>query len=113
FLTVVQKLKASGVTPIALAGKDKWPGHFYWAYLAIRVGGLDALKQAAVDGSFDAPSFVTAGQHLKELVDLQPFQKGFLGAEYGAPDGQAATVANGKAAIELMGQWAPSVEASA
>ncbi|MFD6986617.1 extracellular solute-binding protein, partial [Streptomyces sp. NPDC059956] len=25
----VKKLKAAGVTPIALAGKEKWPGHYY------------------------------------------------------------------------------------
>lgn len=30
FLTVVQKLKAAGITPIALGEKDEWPGAFYW-----------------------------------------------------------------------------------
>jgi len=112
-LTVVQKIKGAGVTPIALGGKDKWPGHFYWAYLAMRVAGLDALKQAAVDKSFDNPDFVAAGERLKELVDLQPFQKGFLAATYDQPDGQAATMGNGRAAMELMGQWAPAVQGSA
>jgi len=111
-LETVNKLKASNVVPIALAGKDKWPGHFYWAYLAVRVAGLDALKQAAVDNDFNKPDFVTAGAKLKELVDLKPFQNGFLAAEYGSPDGQAAAVGNGMAAMELMGQWAPAVEAS-
>ena len=32
-------------------------------------------------------------------VDLQPFQKGFLGASYDTPDGQAATMGNGLAAM--------------
>ena len=100
-----------GITPIALAGKEKWPGHFYWAYLAMRIGGLGALQQAGEDNNFATPDFVAAGQQLKELVDLQPFQKGFLGAEYGSPDGQAATMGNGGAAMELMGQWAPVVQA--
>lgn len=112
FLDGVRKLKAAGVTPLALAGKDKWPGHYYWAYLAMRVAGLDALKQAAVDKSFDKPDFVAAGARLKELVDLQPFQKGFLGASYDTPDGQAATMGNGKGAMELMGPWAPTVQES-
>jgi raffinose/stachyose/melibiose transport system substrate-binding protein len=110
YLEAVRKLKSANITPIALAGKEKWPGHYYWAYLAMRVGGLDALNQAAADKNFNTPDFVAAGTHLAELVALQPFQKGFLGAGYSTADGQAATVGNGKAAMELMGQWAPVVE---
>ncbi|MGW0804865.1 extracellular solute-binding protein [Nonomuraea sp. NPDC002799] len=110
YLEDVKKLKAAGVTPIALAGKEKWPGHYYWAYLAMRIAGLPALQQAGVDHDFTKPDFVAAGQQVKALADLQPFQKGFLGAAYSTPDGQSATVSNGKAAMELMGQWAPSVQ---
>ena len=29
FLAAVSTLKAAGITPIAIGGKDKWPGHFY------------------------------------------------------------------------------------
>ncbi|MET7463170.1 extracellular solute-binding protein [Nonomuraea sp. NPDC005501] len=108
----VRKLKAAGTTPIALAGKEKWPGHYYWAYLAMRIGGVPAMHQAAVDKNFNTPDFVAAGQQLKALADLQPFQKGFLGAGYSTPDGQSASVSNGKAAMELMGQWAPAVQKS-
>ncbi|MFD0658841.1 extracellular solute-binding protein [Thermocatellispora tengchongensis] len=43
-------------------------------------------------------------------MDLKPFQQGFLGADYQTPDGQAATMGNGKAAMELMGQWSPTVQ---
>ena len=110
FLDVVRKLKAAGLTPIALGGNDKWPGHFYWAYLAIRIAGIDALTQAQQTKSFDNPDFVTAGEKLRELVDLEPFQEGFLGAGYEETDGQAAAVGNGMASMELMGQWAPSVQ---
>ncbi|MDQ0759110.1 extracellular solute-binding protein [Streptomyces canus] len=111
FLEAVSKLKAKNITPIALAGKEKWPGMYYWAYLAMRTAGIDALQKASEDKDFTAAGFVEAGRHLKELVDLQPFQKGFLNAAYSTPTGQAAAVGNGKAAMELMGQWAPSVEA--
>ncbi|MFF5973127.1 extracellular solute-binding protein [Streptomyces sp. NPDC012769] len=113
FLDDVRKLKAAGITPIALAGKEKWPGHYYWAYLAMRVAGLPALQQAATTKDFTGAGFVRAGVHLKELVDLQPFQTGFLGAGYATPGGQAATIGNGKAAMELMGQWGPSVHKDA
>ncbi|WP_239161962.1 extracellular solute-binding protein [Acrocarpospora phusangensis] len=110
FIDDVKKLQAAGITPLSLAGKAKWPGHYYWAYLAMRIAGLDALKQAAAAKSFDNPDFIAAGQKLKELADLKPFQNGFLGANYDTPDGQAATMGNGKAAMELMGQWAPTVQ---
>ncbi|WP_320785100.1 extracellular solute-binding protein [Streptomyces sp. CRN 30] len=113
FLDAVRTLKSEGVTPLAVAGKEKWPEMYYWAYLAMRTAGADAVQQAADDKDFTGPGFVQAGQHLKELVDLQPFQKGFLGAAYSSPTGQAATVGNGKAAMELMGQWAPVVQADA
>ena len=112
FLSVVRRLKAAGTVPIALAGKEKWPGHYYWAYLAMRVAGLGGLNQAAKDKSFESPDFVAAGSHLADLVALQPFQPGFLAAGYATPDGQSATVANRKAAMELMGQWAPSSHVS-
>jgi raffinose/stachyose/melibiose transport system substrate-binding protein len=106
----VKKLKAAGITPIALGEKEKWPGHFYWVYLATRIGGKDAFQKAYTrQGSFADPPFVQAGQKLKELVDLQPFQNGFLGAAY--TDHQTL-IANGQAAMELMGQWAPGVDRS-
>ncbi|MFF3166228.1 extracellular solute-binding protein [Streptomyces sp. NPDC003273] len=113
FLDTVRTLKSAGVTPIALAGKEKWPGMYYWAYLSMRTAGAEALQKAGDGKDFTGADFVDAGRHLKELVALQPFQKGFLGAAYSTPTGQAATVGNGKAAMELMGQWAPVVEADA
>jgi raffinose/stachyose/melibiose transport system substrate-binding protein len=108
----VRKLKAAGVTPIALAGAEAWTGMYYWAYLAMRQAGVDGIAKAAEDGSFDSPDFVTAGQKFKELIDLQPFQKGFLATKYSANDGQPAFMGNGQTAMELMGQWAPPTEAA-
>jgi raffinose/stachyose/melibiose transport system substrate-binding protein len=104
-LDAVKKLQAAKITPIALGEKDKWPGAFYWEYLATRIGGKAAFDKAySRAGSFADKPFVDAGTTLKQLVDLQPFQTGFLGAPYGD---EQALMANGKAAMELMGQWAP------
>lgn len=110
FLEVVGRLKAAGVTPIALAGRDRWPGHYYWAYLAMRIAGVDVLRDAGVRRSFAHPGFVEAGRYLQRLVALEPFQEGFLRAGYGGPVGQAAVMCHGGAAMELMGQWAPTAQ---
>ena len=45
FLDDVKKLKAANITPIAVGEKDKWPGHFYWVYLATRIGGQGGLRE--------------------------------------------------------------------
>ncbi len=110
FLEDVQKLKDAGITPIALGEGDTWTGMHIWSYLATRIGG-EAAFNAAVDrtGSFADPAFVQAGEELKKLIDLEPFQAGFLGATH---DEMQATFGNGKAAMELSGQWAPSVQAA-
>jgi raffinose/stachyose/melibiose transport system substrate-binding protein len=104
----VQALKDAGILPIALGEGDKWPGHFWWVYLAIRMGGEEAFNAAVSgEGSFADEPFVQAGEKLQELMALEPFQDGYLGATY---NDQARLVGNGEAAMELMGQWAPNVE---
>lgn len=108
FLEAVKALKAAGIAPIALGEKEKWPGHFWWVYLAIRLGGeqafLDAYNRT---GSFEAEPFVKAGEYLKELADLEPFAEGFMGLGYAD---QARLMGDGLAAMELMGQWAPGAQ---
>jgi len=106
FLDDVKKLKAAGITPIALGEGDKWPGAFYWEYLAVRIGGKAAFDAAySRKGAFTDEPFVQAGEKLQELIALEPFQDGFLGASW--PDEQVV-MATSKAAMDLMGQWAPS-----
>jgi raffinose/stachyose/melibiose transport system substrate-binding protein len=101
----IKKLKAAGITPIALGEGDKWPGAFWWEYLAVRIGGKAAFDAAySHQGAFTDPPFVEAGKKLQELVALKPFQDGFLGASW--PDEQVV-MATSKGAMDLMGQWAP------
>lgn len=106
-LTDVQTLKDAGITPIAVGEGDKWPGMFWWAYLALRIGGPEAMQEAVNTGNWDAEPFVKAGEELKRLVDMDPFQPGFLAAPWDGADGEAATMAADAAAMDLMGQWAP------
>lgn len=110
FLTLVKKLKDAGITPIALGGGDKWPAMHMWSYIALRLGGGQLFNDTFTGkntAGFENPVFVKAGQMIADLGALKPFQDGFLGATY---NDEAALMGNGKAAMELMGQWAPSVE---
>lgn len=109
FLSAVQTLKDAGITPIALGERDKWPGHFWWVYLAIQLGGeqafLDAYNRT---GAFTDEPFVQAGEYLQQLIALEPFPEGYLGLGYAD---QSSLMGNGRAAMELMGQWAPGSQA--
>jgi raffinose/stachyose/melibiose transport system substrate-binding protein len=104
-LVAAQALQESGVAPFALGEGDQWPGHFWWVYLALRIGGGDAFL-AAYDrsGAFTDEPFILAGEHLAELVAMNPFQEGFLGQNYAD---QQSAMTTGISAMELMGQWAP------
>ena len=101
----VKIFKAAGITPIALGEGDKWPGAFWWEYLAVRIGGKAAFDAAySHKGAFTDAPFVEAGAKLQELIALEPFEDGFLGLSW--PDEQVQ-MASSKAAMDLMGQWAP------
>jgi raffinose/stachyose/melibiose transport system substrate-binding protein len=107
FITTVQTLKDKGITPIALAGKDTWTGAFYWAYLAVRNAGQAGMEEAVVSGDWSDPAFVTAGEQFKQLIDLDPFQEGFLAAPWDGAGSGAAAMATYNGAMQLMGQWLP------
>ena len=80
-LAAVKALKAAGVAPIVVGGADKWPLHFYWTHLAVRIGGKAGFDAAlhGENGGFAGETFQKSGELFKQLVDLQPFQNGFLG----------------------------------
>jgi raffinose/stachyose/melibiose transport system substrate-binding protein len=107
FLTTVETLKSKGITPIALAGKDTWTGAFYWAYAAVRNCGQAGMDKAVTTGDWTDPCFVKAGDQFKQLIDLQPFQEGFLAAPWDGAGSGAAAMATYNGAMQLMGQWLP------
>ena len=106
----VTKLKAAHIVPIAVGSKDRWPDAFYWDYFAVRECSIATLKTAVKAISANYPCFVKAGDDLKAFMATKPFQPGFLGtpAQVGAGS-SAGMVANGKAAMELQGDWDPGV----
>lgn len=100
-LGTVKKLQAAGVTPIITGGGDKWPLHFYWSHLAIRIGGKAAFE-AAMRGEgkgFADATFVRAGEMFQQLTALKPFQAGFLATTF--PQ-SAGMFGDGKGAMALQ-----------
>jgi raffinose/stachyose/melibiose transport system substrate-binding protein len=111
-LEQVQVLKDAGITPIAVGAGDQWPAHFWYSYLMVRLCGSDGMVEIAIDNDFGRDCVLEAGQKVLDLVALEPFQEGYLGAGWDAPDGESGTMANEQAAMDLMGQWAPGAFAN-
>jgi raffinose/stachyose/melibiose transport system substrate-binding protein len=110
FLGAVKKLKAAGITPIDVGAGEKWPMHFYYSYLVMRIGGENALADAKAgkNGGFKNETFVEAGKRLRELAALEPFQPGYLSTSHAQ---SAGIFGDGKAAMDLMGQWLLGMQA--
>lgn len=108
FIAAIEALQAEGIIPIAIGEGEKWPGMFWFAYLALRIGGGEAYA-AANDrsGAFTDEAFVEAFEKIVELVDMGAFQDDFLA--YGYADA-AGMVGRGEAAMQLMGTWDPGVQ---
>jgi raffinose/stachyose/melibiose transport system substrate-binding protein len=111
FLAAVKKIKAAGITPLIVGAGEKWPIHFYYSYLVMRIGGASALGEAGAgkDGGFKGAPFVEAGKRLRELAALEPFQAGYIGTTHSQAEGMFG---DGKGAMELMGEWLLGAQAS-
>ena len=108
----VTKLKAAHIVPIAVGSKDKWPDAFWWEYFAIRECPTATLKSSMKAVNLSNSCFTKASQDLTTFMNTHPFQSGFLGTASQVGAGSSAgMVANGKAAMELQGDWDPGVMA--
>jgi raffinose/stachyose/melibiose transport system substrate-binding protein len=106
----ITKLKAAGVAPIAVGSKDQWPDAFYYDFFAVRECSTSTLQAAVKADNANNSCFAKAESDLKGFMATNPFVPGFLSvpAQTGAGS-SAGQVASGKAAMELQGDWDPSV----
>lgn len=105
-LAVVDRAKAGGIIPFALAGGDAWTELVWPEYLVDRIGGPEVFNNIAA-GKKDAwqdPAITKAIDMIRDLV-----QRGGFGDSYASVrwDGAGAStlIAQGKAAMHLMGSW--------
>jgi raffinose/stachyose/melibiose transport system substrate-binding protein len=104
------KLRAAGYAPIAVGSKDRWPDAFWWEYFALRDCPQATVTSAISSQSFSASCFGQASTDMAAFLKTNPFQTGFLGTSSQQGAGSSAgLVASGKAAMELQGDWDPSV----
>ncbi|MCS7460699.1 extracellular solute-binding protein [Paenibacillus doosanensis] len=118
-LKVVDTLKQNKVIPIALANQPKWPGAYYFMYLADRTAGSDLFKNALgrKGQGFDDEGYVQAGKYIQELVKRDAFNKGFNGIPWDAGQGrqllyteQAAMLVMSQSIVNNVRQEAPDYE---
>ncbi|MFC6063914.1 ABC transporter substrate-binding protein [Streptomyces ochraceiscleroticus] len=105
-LAAVGKLKAKGVTPIALGGGDKWPTLMWFEYLYDRVAG-PGLLQKALAGDKDVWASADSRKALgmiRELADAGAFGTHYDSVKF-TDQGSPTLLATGKAGFELMGSW--------
>jgi multiple sugar transport system substrate-binding protein/raffinose/stachyose/melibiose transport system substrate-binding protein len=94
---------AAGVTPIALGSINKWPAQFWFDYLLLRTAGPEyRASLMAGEASYTDPEVVRAMELWAELAAASCFT-----ADANAFDWTDAAdqVANGEAAMNLMGTW--------
>ncbi len=104
------KLRDAGIAPIAVGSKDQWPDAFYYDYFAVRECSTAVLQAAVKADNANNACFTKAGAELKAFMATNPFVPGFLSVPSQTGAGSSAgQVATGKAAMELQGDWDPSV----
>lgn len=103
FLVVCEKLKAAGITPIALGSRERWPAQFWLDYPLLRTAGPE-YRAALMAGkaSYTDPQVVKAFELWKELLDKGYFNKNPNAYDWAEA---AAMVGTGEAAMTLMGTW--------
>lgn len=103
-LEMVKVAKAANVTPFTVGGQDKWPLHFFYSMLAMRIMGQEGMAASAAgeNGGFANEDWVRAGEEFVKLVELEPFQDGFMGVKY---DQATGIWGDGGSLFHLMGDW--------
>jgi len=106
----ITALKAAKITPIALGGQDAWPAAHWYMNFALRACSQQVMSDTVTTLQFTDPCWATAAQNLADFAKTNPFNDGWntTSAQQGAGS-SAGMLANGKAAMELMGAWEPGV----
>lgn len=104
FYTAAETLKAKGIAPLAVGGKDTWAVTMVFEDVLLATGGADNFKALmAGKTQWTDASVVTALTALQKI-----WQSKYINADFTARtwDEAAGQVLNGKAGMTIMGDWA-------
>lgn len=102
-MAMADQLVEAGVTPFALGSMDRWPAQFWFDYLLLRTAGPEyRAALMAGEASYTDEEVMRVMELWKELIDAGYFVEN--ANAYGWTDA-ADQVANGDAAMTLMGTW--------
>lgn len=100
------KIKAAGITPIAMGDQDKFPSTFWLQYLVDREGGSAPFTGVTANkaNAWSNPAIISGLQDLQTLAKDGDFGTGY--DSYGDVSGAAtALLYSGKAAMKIDGTW--------
>ncbi|SKC54141.1 ABC transporter substrate-binding protein [Okibacterium fritillariae] len=105
-LEAVEKLKAAGITPIALGGADQWTTLMWFEYVYDRVAGPELFEKALAGDPkvWESAASKKALGMLKDLIDAGAFGTNYDSVKF-TDGGSPTLLRTGKAGFELMGSW--------
>nr|WP_096190763.1 ABC transporter substrate-binding protein [Evansella halocellulosilytica] len=102
FYNVADQLQEAGVTPLALGDRESWTALHLLETIMLGVLGPDGYNDLwTKDLAFDSPEFEEVVEHFDRFLD-------YVNDDHAARNWQDASqlVANGDAAMNIMGDWA-------
>lgn len=105
-LSAVDRIKAEGIIPFALAGGDAWTELVWPEYLVDRIGGPEVFNRIAAgeQGAWRDPAVTKAITMISDLVRRGGFGDSFASVRWDGA-GASTLIAQGRAAMHLMGSW--------
>ena len=104
FVAVLDAIKESGTTPIALGSGRGWEPLFWFDYMVLRVAGAEFREDLMWGNeSYNSPEVVEAMTRWQELLEAGYFNEDITSFAWAD---MTPMVAEGRAAMMLMGPWA-------
>ncbi|RCV54111.1 sugar-binding protein [Marinitenerispora sediminis] len=110
-LDLVEVFQEAGVTPFALAGATPWTEQMWLQYLVDRYGGPEVFAriQSGDHEGWRDPAVLRAAETVRDLVERGAFGDNFGSVSY-TEGAASALLAQGRAAMHLMGAWEYSTQ---